>query len=67
MCVDDLGRGRAKNELPALTSWKLPDKWVLCPLNTLIAEVTENLGTSWAAVQKVHDSIWDTTALGISS
>ena len=52
----------AKNELPALEKLEIADKWVLSKLNTLIAEVTENLEKYelGVAVQKVYDFIWDT-------
>jgi valyl-tRNA synthetase len=52
----------AKNELPAISKLEIADKWVLSKLNTLIAEVTENLEKYelGVAVQKVYDFIWDT-------
>ena len=52
----------AKNELPELNKLEISDKWVLSKLNTLIAEVTENLEKYelGIAVQKVYDFIWDT-------
>ena len=52
----------ARNELPALSKLEIADKWVLSKLNTLIAEVTENLEKYelGVAVQKVYDFIWDT-------
>ncbi len=52
----------AKNELPAMDKLEIADKWVLSKLNTLIAEVTENLEKYelGIAVQKVYDFIWDT-------
>ena len=52
----------AKNELPDLSKLEIADKWVLSKLNTLIAEVTENLEKYelGVAVQKVYDFIWDT-------
>ena len=52
----------AVNELPALDQLEIADKWVLSKLNTLIAEVTENLEKYelGIAVQKVYDFIWDT-------
>ena len=52
----------ARNELPALDKLEIADKWVLSKLNTLIAEVTENLEKYelGVAVQKVYDFIWDT-------
>ncbi len=51
-----------KNELPALESLTIADKWVLSKLNTLITEVTENLEKYelGVAVQKIYDFIWDT-------
>ena len=52
----------AVNKLPALDKLEIADKWVLSRLNTLIAEVTENLEKYelGVAVQKVYDFIWDT-------
>ena len=52
----------AKNQLPAMENLEISDKWVLSKLNTLIAEVTENLEKYelGIAVQKVYDFIWDT-------
>ncbi len=52
----------AVNELPELDRLEISDKWVLSKLNTLIAEVTENLEKYelGVAVQKVYDFIWDT-------
>ena len=52
----------AKNELPALDKLEIADKWVLSKLNTLIAEVTENLEKYelGVAIQKVYDFVWDT-------
>jgi len=52
----------AVNELPAISKLEIADKWVLSKLNTLIAEVTENLEKYelGVAVQKVYDFIWDT-------
>ncbi len=52
----------AKNELPALSKLEIADKWVLSKLNTLIAEVTENMDKYelGVAVQKIYDFIWDT-------
>ena len=54
--------GDSKNELPALSSLEIADKWVLSKLNTLIAEVTENMDRYelGVAVQKIYDFIWDT-------
>ena len=52
----------SKNELPELDKLEIADKWVLCKLNALIAEVTENLEKyeMGLAVHKVYDYIWDT-------
>ena len=52
----------AVNELPAADKLEIADKWVLSKLNTLIAEVTENLEhyELGVAVQKIYDFIWDT-------
>ena len=52
----------AVNALPTASKLEIPDKWVLSKLNTLIAEVTENLEKYelGVAVQKVYDFIWDT-------
>ena len=52
----------AKNELPSVDKLEIADKWILSKLNTLIAEVTENLEKYelGVAVQKVYDFIWDT-------
>ena len=52
----------SKNELPDLNKLEIADKWVLCKLNSLIAEVTENLEKyeMGLAVHKVYDYIWDT-------
>ena len=52
----------AKNELPAFADLEIADKWVLSKLNTLVAEVTENLEKYelGVAIQKVYDYIWDT-------
>ena len=52
----------AVNALPALEKLEIADKWVLSKLNSLIAEVTENLEKYelGVAVQKVYDFIWDT-------
>ena len=52
----------AVNALPSLDKLEIADKWVLSKLNTLIAEVTENLEKYelGVAVQKVYDFIWDT-------
>ena len=50
------------NQLPDISKLEIADKWVLAKLNTLIAEVTENLEKFelGVAVQKVYDYIWDT-------
>ncbi|MBR7123137.1 MAG: valine--tRNA ligase [Oscillospiraceae bacterium] len=52
----------AVNQLPAKESLTIADKWVLSKLNTLIAEVTENLEKYelGVAVQKIYDFLWDT-------
>ena len=52
----------SKNELPDLSKLEIADKWVLSKLNSLIAEVTENLEKyeMGMAVHKVYDYIWDT-------
>ena len=52
----------AENCLPNANQLEIADKWVLSKLNTLIAEVTENLERYelGVAVQKVYDFIWDT-------
>ena len=48
--------------LPAADKLETSDKWVLSKLNTLVAEVTENLEKYelGVAVQKIYDFIWDT-------
>lgn len=50
-----------ENKLPVLDKLESADKWILSKLNTLIAEVTENLDKYelGIAVQKVYDFIWD--------
>ena len=50
-----------KNELPALSELETSDEWILSKLNTLIADVTENLDKYelGVAVQKIYDFIWD--------
>ena len=50
------------NALPESRKLEISDKWVLSKLNTLIAEVTDNLEKYelGVAVQKVYDFIWDT-------
>ncbi len=52
----------AVNALPESSKLEITDKWVLSKLNTLIAEVTENLEKYelGVAIQKVYDFIWDT-------
>ncbi len=52
----------AVNQLPATDKLEIADKWVLSKLNTLIAEVTDNLERYelGIAVQKIYDFIWDT-------
>ena len=51
----------AKNELPDLSKLEIADKWVLSKLNTLIAEVTENMEKYelGVAIQKIYDFVWD--------
>ncbi len=50
-----------ENRLPTPAELEPADKWILSRLNTLIAEVTENLDRYelGIAVQKVYDFIWD--------
>ncbi len=50
-----------KNVLPQSGELEPADKWILSKLNTLIAEVTDNLEKYelGIAVQKVYDFIWD--------
>ena len=52
----------SKNEIPDISNLEIADKWVLSKLNSLIAEVTENLEKYelGVAIQKVYDFIWDT-------
>ena len=52
----------AVNALPAEDSLTNADKWVLSKLNTLIAEVTDNMERYelGVAIQKVYDFLWDT-------
>jgi len=52
----------AVNQLPDAKNLEIADKWVLSKLNTLIAEVTDNLEKYelGVAVQKIYDFIWDT-------
>ena len=52
----------AKCALPAQELLTIADKWVLSKLNTLIAEVTENLEKYelGVAVAKIYDFVWDT-------
>ena len=51
----------AKNELPDLNKLEIADKWVLSKLNTLIAEVTDNMEKYelGVAIQKIYDFVWD--------
>ena len=51
----------AVNDLPDLSKLEIADKWVLSKLNTLIAEVTENMDKYelGVAIQKIYDFIWD--------
>ena len=50
------------NSLPEASKLEIADKWLLSKLNTLIAEVTDNLEKYelGVAVQKIYDFIWDT-------
>ena len=52
----------AVNALPAESALTVADKWVLSKLNTLIAEVTDNMERYelGVAIQKVYDFLWDT-------
>jgi len=52
----------AENRLPADEKLEIADKWVLSKLNTLIADVTENMEKYelGVAIQKIYDFIWDT-------
>ena len=52
----------AVNALPAQNDLTIADKWVLSKLNSLIADVTENLEKYelGVALQKVYDFLWDT-------
>ena len=52
----------AEMKLPVVSDLEIADKWVLSKLNSLIADVTENLEKYelGVAVQKVYDFIWDT-------
>lgn len=58
MNLDD----NAKNQLPDVSQLEIADKWVLSKLNTLIAEVTDNMEhyELGVAIQKIYDFIWDT-------
>ena len=58
MNLDD----QTENKLPDLDALTIADKWVLSKLNTLIADVTENLEKYelGVAVAKVYDFLWDT-------
>ncbi len=51
----------AKNKLPELSKLEIADKWVLSKLNTLIAEVTENMEKYelGVAIHKIYDFVWD--------
>ena len=51
-----------KNELPTAEKLEIADKWVLSKLNSLIADVTENMEKYelGVAIQKIYDYIWDT-------
>ena len=50
-----------KYGLPEASKLEIADKWVLSKLNTLIAEVTENMDKYelGVAIQKIYDFIWD--------
>ena len=52
----------AVNALPAADKLEIADRWVLSKLNTLIAEVTENLEKYelGVAISKIYDYVWDT-------
>ena len=52
----------AVNALPAADALTVADKWVLSKLNSLIAEVTDNMERYelGVAIQKVYDFLWDT-------
>ena len=52
----------AVNALPDTDALTVADKWVLSKLNTLIAEVTDNMERYelGVAIQKVYDFLWDT-------
>ncbi len=47
--------------MPDSSKLEIADKWVLSKLNTLIAEVTENMDKYelGVAIQKIYDFIWD--------
>ena len=50
-----------QNKLPDASKLEQEDKWILSKLNTLIAEVTDNMDKYelGIAVQKIYDFIWD--------
>ncbi len=52
----------AVNVLPDTAALTVADKWVLSKLNSLIAEVTDNMERYelGVAIQKVYDFLWDT-------
>ena len=52
----------AQCQLPDMDELEIADKWCLSKLNTLIAEVTENLEKYelGVAISKVYDFVWDT-------
>ena len=52
----------AVNAMPAADKLEIADKWVLSKLNSLIADVTENMEKYelGVAIQKIYDFIWDT-------
>jgi len=51
----------AQYSLPDTAKLEIADKWVLSKLNTLIAEVTENMEKYelGVAIQKIYDFVWD--------
>ena len=50
-----------KYALPETSKLEIADKWVLSKLNTLIAEVTDNMEKYelGVAIQKIYDFVWD--------
>ena len=51
----------AQYSLPETAKLEIADKWVLSKLNTLIAEVTDNMEKYelGVAIQKIYDFVWD--------